>query len=48
MEQGLHRVAEVLFGCVVGIAVSWLMSRIWPLPETTHPKEKKVDTASNP
>lgn len=27
--RGLHKVAEVLFGCVVGILVSWLMSRIW-------------------
>ena len=32
IEQGLHRVAEVLFGCVVGIAVAWLVSKIWPLP----------------
>ena len=36
MEQGLHRVAEVLFGCVVGIAVAWLLSKIWPLPEAAH------------
>ena len=34
IETGLRRVAEVLFGCVVGIAVAWLLSRIWPLPET--------------
>ena len=34
MEQGLHRVAEVLLGCVVGIAVAWLLSRIWPLPDS--------------
>ena len=34
MEQGVHRVAEVLFGCVVGIAVAWLLSKAWPLPET--------------
>jgi uncharacterized membrane protein YccC len=33
IEQGLHRVGEVLFGCVVGIAVAWLLSKIWPLPE---------------
>ncbi|HNC52755.1 MAG TPA: FUSC family protein [Accumulibacter sp.] len=33
-EAGLHRVAEVLFGCVVGIAVAWLLSRVWPLPES--------------
>jgi uncharacterized membrane protein YccC len=30
---GLHKVAEVLLGCVMGLAVSWLMSRIWPLSE---------------
>ena len=24
-------VAEVIFGCVVGIGVSWIMSRIWPV-----------------
>jgi len=31
IEQGLHKVAEVIFGCGVGIAVSWLMSRVWPV-----------------
>ena len=36
-EQGLHRVAEVLFGCVVGIAVAWFLSKVWPLPESGHP-----------
>jgi len=33
LEQGVRRVGEVLFGCVVGIAVAWLLSRVWPLPE---------------
>lgn len=33
IEHGLHKVAEVLIGCVMGLVVSWLMSRIWPLPE---------------
>ncbi len=33
MEQGLHRVGEVLFGCVVGIIVAWILSKVWPLPE---------------
>lgn len=33
MEQGLRRVVEVLFGCVVGIAVAWFLSKVWPLPE---------------
>jgi uncharacterized membrane protein YccC len=27
--RGLHKVAEVLFGSVVGILVSWLMSKVW-------------------
>jgi uncharacterized membrane protein YccC len=34
VEQGLRRVAEVLLGCLVGLLVSWLMSRVWPMPET--------------
>jgi uncharacterized membrane protein YccC len=31
IEHGLHKVAEVIFGCLVGLVVSWLMSKIWPL-----------------
>ena len=27
--QGLHKVAEVVFGCVVGIVVSLAMSKVW-------------------
>jgi len=34
IEIGLRRVAEVLFGCVIGLAVSWLISKIWPLPQS--------------
>jgi uncharacterized membrane protein YccC len=33
LEQGLDRVGEVLFGCVVGIAVAWVLSKVWPLSE---------------
>ena len=33
LEAGLNRVGEALLGCLVGIAVSWLFSRLWPLPE---------------
>ena len=29
IERGLHKVAEVLFGCIVGVLVSWLMSKVW-------------------
>jgi uncharacterized membrane protein YccC len=35
----LRRVAEVLFGCLVGIAVAWLLSRLWPLPEDRRARE---------
>ena len=31
IESGLHKVGEVVFGCVVGLVVSWAMSRIWPI-----------------
>ena len=31
LEHGLHKVGEVVFGCVVGLVVSWAMSRIWPI-----------------
>ena len=27
IESGLHKVAEVLFGCLVGLCVSWAMAR---------------------
>ena len=40
VEQGLHKVAEVLFGCLVGLVVSWLMSKVWlikPPPLTSGP-----------
>ena len=31
IEHGLRKVAEVLVGCLMGLAVSWAMSKIWPL-----------------
>jgi uncharacterized membrane protein YccC len=39
MEVGLRRVIEVIFGCLIGLGVSWLMSRIWPLREHTNPSD---------
>ena len=30
---GATRMGEVLFGCVVGIVVAWIMSVAWPLPD---------------
>lgn len=41
MEQGLHRVVEVLFGCVVGIVVAWILSKMWPLPAPMEPTGSK-------
>jgi uncharacterized membrane protein YccC len=38
IELGLTKVAEVLFGCVVGLAVSALMARVWPPPEPAAPE----------
>jgi len=32
IEDGLRRVGEVLLGCFVGLAVSWLMAKLWPPP----------------
>jgi hypothetical protein len=32
-EDGLHKVMEVLLGCVMGLVVSWMMSQVWPMPE---------------
>ena len=44
MHQGLMRVEQVIIGCLVGILVAWVMSRVWPLPEahshTAAAKEK--------
>ena len=32
ITQGLHKVAEVVFGCIVGLIVSSVMSRVWLIP----------------
>ena len=33
LKAGVGRMAEVLFGCVVGLVVAWMVSIVWPLPE---------------
>jgi len=33
VEIGFRRVCEVIFGCVVGLTVTWIISRLWPLHE---------------
>ncbi len=37
LQAGGQRVSEVLFGCVIGLAVGWLVSVIWPLPDPSPP-----------
>jgi len=34
--QGLHKVAAVVFGCVVGMVVSLAMSRVWLIPQSVE------------
>ncbi len=41
LRAGGIRMTEVLLGCVVGLAVAWGMSRVWPLPDPVP-----VDTAA--
>ncbi len=43
LEGGLRRVGEVLLGCLVGLAVTWLMSKLWPLGEPA----KELGSPSN-
>lgn len=45
IESGMHKVAEVVFGCMVGLVVSWLMSKVWlvkPPAETAELAEPPV------
>ena len=43
VELGVRRVCEVLLGCIVGLVITWLMSRLWPLPEV-----KKEEVPAKP
>lgn len=43
MGVGALRVAEVIFGCVVALGVSWLMSKIWPVREPKAERDGAVD-----
>ncbi|HYK45900.1 MAG TPA: FUSC family protein [Parafilimonas sp.] len=29
MQRGLEKIVQVIFGCIVGLIVSWLMSHLW-------------------
>jgi uncharacterized membrane protein YccC len=43
LESGLRRVVEVIFGCVLALAVSWLMATIWPMTDS-----RPAPKAANP
>jgi len=43
IEEALYRVAEVIFGAVVGLGVSWLMSKTWPMREPEAEPDGAVD-----
>jgi len=41
LQAGGGRVAEVLFGCIVGLVVAWLVSVVWPEPDLAVTAPKK-------
>jgi uncharacterized membrane protein YccC len=45
LEQGLRKVAQVIFGCVVGLSVTLAMSRIWPMK--SEPGIRRPPAAQN-
>lgn len=44
LAAGVDRMAEVLVGCIVGLMIAWLISVVWPLPDSVpaeqHPAAK--------
>ena len=43
MEHGLYKVGEVILGCLMGLLVTWLVSRVWQMPEPqAKPEEEPV------
>jgi len=42
LVAGATRMGEVLFGCIVGIVVAWIVSVVWPLPPAASPEHPAV------
>ncbi len=42
LVAGTTRMGEVLFGCIVGIVVAWIVSVVWPLPPAASPEHPAV------
>jgi len=38
IQRGMEKVAQVLFGCVVALLVSWMMSKVWLVKPPAKPK----------
>ena len=45
LRAGVQRMSEVLFGCLIGLAVAWFVSVVWPLPDPA-PVASLAPTAS--
>jgi len=41
LEAGTRRMTEVIFGCLIGLVVAWLVSIVWPLPVDATAAAKK-------
>jgi uncharacterized membrane protein YccC len=48
VEHGLHKVAEVMVGCLMGLIVSWVMSHLWPIAEPNSRQSAGLREASSP
>lgn len=53
IESGLRKVGQVIFGCIVGMVVSWLMSKVWLVrppalrPESTGSQEARDNQSAD-
>ena len=49
MQRGLEKIVQVIFGCLVGLIVSWLMSHVWLIKQppaakaTPQMQEQTID-----
>jgi uncharacterized membrane protein YccC len=46
IEHGLHKTAEVIFGCLVGFLVSWVMAKAWPLDDPAKQSGAEISKTS--
>ena len=46
MQRGLEKIVQVIFGCLVGLIVSWLMSKVWLVKQ--RPDEEILQVQQQP